>query len=255
MSTERVQLWRLRTPEGVAFTFRLASPMLRLAAVVIDWATVSAAWSVIAVPIALLKILSPDFAGMVATVSYFLLSQGYRMATEWLWRGQTLGKRLLQLRVVDERGLRLTFAQVVLRNLLRFVDVLPVGYLVGGTAALLSRRGQRLGDLAAGTLVVWEPMDAAPDLAMLKGEKYNSLRSHAAVVSRLRHAVTPTEARTAWQALARRENLEADARVKLFAELADYFRRVTPIPVEAVDGVSDEQFVRNIVDVLYVNRG
>jgi len=255
MSVERVQLWRVRTPEGVAFTFRLASPVLRLAAVVIDWATVSAAWSLLAVPIAMLKIVSVDFAGMVATVSYFLLSQGYRMATEWLWRGQTLGKRVLQLRVVDERGLRLTFAQVALRNLLRFVDVLPLGYLVGGTAALLSRRGQRLGDLAAGTLVVWEPVDAAPDLAMLSSEKYNSLRAHAAVVARLRHAVTPTEARAAWQALARREELEPKARVKLFADLAAHFRGVTPVPVEAVDGVSDEQFVRNVVDALYVNRG
>jgi uncharacterized RDD family membrane protein YckC len=255
MSTERVLLWRLRTPEGVSFTFRLASPMLRLAAVVIDWATVSAAWSVLAVPIALLKIVNQDFAMMVATVSYFLLSQGYRMATEWLWRGQTLGKRLLQLRVVDERGLRLTFAQVALRNLLRFVDVLPVGYLVGGTAALMSRRGQRLGDIAAGTLVVWEPVDAAPDLATLSSEKYNSLRAHASVVSRLRHAVTPAEARAAWQALARREELEAEARVRLFAEMAEHFRRLTPVPVEAVDGVSDEQFVRNIVDVLYVTRG
>jgi hypothetical protein len=125
---------------------------------------------------------------------------------------------------------------------------------VGGTTALLSRRGQRLGDLAAGTLVVWEPVDAAPDLAMLTSEKYNSLRGHGSVVARLRHAVTPAEARAAWQALARREELAAEARVKLFGELAEHFRRVTPVPVEAVDGVSDEQFVRNVVDVLYVNR-
>jgi uncharacterized RDD family membrane protein YckC len=239
----------------VSFTFRLASPVLRLAAVIVDWAAVSAAWSVIAVPLALLKVLSQDLAAMVATISYFLLSQGYRMTTEWLWRGQTLGKRLLNLRVVDERGLRLTFAQVAMRNLLRFIDVLPIGYLVGGTAALLSRRGQRLGDLAAGTLVVWEPVEAAPDLAMLRSEKYNSLRAHPAVIARLRHAVTPQEARVAWQALARREQLEAGARVKLFADLSEHFRGVTPMPVEACEGVSDEQFVRNLVDVLYVNRG
>jgi uncharacterized RDD family membrane protein YckC len=222
--------------------------------VVLDWATVSAAWSVIAVPIALLKIASPDIAAMVGTISFFVLSQGYRMTAEWMWRGQTLGKRVLQLRVVDERGLRLTFSQVAMRNLLRFVDVMPIGYLIGGTAALLSARGQRLGDLAAGTLVIWEPRDPAPDLALLRSAKYNSLREHPSVVSRLRHAVTPGEARAAWQALARRDELEDEARVKLFAELSAHFRQVTPVPVEAVDGVSDEQFVRNIVDVLYVNR-
>ncbi len=147
MSVERVQRWQVRTPEGVAFTFRIASPVLRLTAVVVDAATVSAVWSLLAVPIALLKVVSADVAGMVATVSYFLLSQGYRMIAEWRWRGQTLGKRLLRLRVVDERGLRLSFAQVALRNLLRFVDVLPGAYLVGGVAALMNRRGQRLGDL------------------------------------------------------------------------------------------------------------
>jgi uncharacterized RDD family membrane protein YckC len=255
MSVERVQLWRVRTPEGVAFTFRLASPLLRLAAVVIDWATVAAAYSIIAVPVALLKIVSADFSAMIATVSYFILSQGYRMASEWLWRGQTVGKRLLQLRVVDERGLRLTFAQVALRNLLRFVDVLPVAYLVGGVAAVLSRRGQRLGDLAAGTLVIWEPTDAAPDLELLSREKYNSLRDYPAVTARLRHAITPAEGRVAWQALARREEMEAASRVTLFAELAAHFRRSTAVPDEVLAGVSDEQFVRNIVDVLYVNRG
>jgi uncharacterized RDD family membrane protein YckC len=254
MTTERVQLWRVRTPEGVAFTFRLASPVLRLAAVVIDWAAVSAAWSVVAVPIGLLKIASPDFAAMIGTIAFFALAQGYRMTAEWVWRGQTLGKRLLSLRVVDERGLRLTFSQVAMRNLLRFVDVMPIGYLVGGTAALLSARGQRLGDLAAGTLVIWEPHDPAPDLGLLSSAKYNSLREHPSVVSRLRHAVTPAEARAAWQALARRDELEDQARVELFAELSAHFRRITPIPLEAVDGVSDEQFVRNIVDVLYVNR-
>ena len=98
MSAERVQRWQVRTPEGVAFTFRIASPVLRLAAVLVDAATVSAVWSLLAVPIALLKIVSADLAGMIATVSYFLLSQGYRMMAEWRWRGQTLGKRLLRLR-------------------------------------------------------------------------------------------------------------------------------------------------------------
>lgn len=254
MSVQRVHAWSVRTPEGVAFTFRLASPVLRMMAVVIDWAVVSSTWSVIAVVIAMLKIVAADLAAMVAAVSYFVLSQGYRMVTEWAWRGQTLGKRVLRLRVVDERGLRLTFAQVAMRNLLRFVDVLPAGYLVGGLTALMNRKGQRLGDLAAGTLVVWEPAEAAPDLAFLGGEKYNSLRAHPHVVARLRQAVSAGEARAAWQAVARRAELEAEARVRLFGELAAHFRGLTTVPDEAVEGVSDEQFVRNVVDVLYVNR-
>jgi uncharacterized RDD family membrane protein YckC len=254
MNAERVQVLRVRTPEGVAFSFRLASPVLRAAALAIDLGTVAAAWSVLAGFISLLNLINRDVATLVATVTYFVLSQGYRIVTEWRWRGQSLGKRVLHLRVVDERGLRLTFTQIALRNLLRVVDALPLFYLVGGIAAFLSKKGQRLGDLAAGTLVIWEPVEPVPDLAILRGEKYNSLRGHAPLVARLRQAVTPAEANAAWQALARREELEPESRVRLFAELAAHFRAATVLPPEITEGTSDEQFVRNVVDVLYVNR-
>jgi uncharacterized RDD family membrane protein YckC len=254
MAADRTHVLRVRTPEGVAFTVRLASPVLRAAAFVIDLTVVSVTWTVVAIVFGLLGIVAPDVAGMLAAVGYFLISQGYAIATEWLWRGQTIGKRVMRLRVVDARGLRLSFPQVVLRNLLRIVDGLPLFYLVGGMAALLSRRGQRLGDLAADTLVLWEPAETQPDLELLRGDKYNSLRAHAPVVARLRQAVTPAVARAAWTALARRDQFDADARVRLFAELAVTFRSLATVPPDAVEGVSDEQFVRNVVDVLYVNR-
>ncbi len=255
MSAERTHRFHVRTPEGVAFSFRLASPVLRLAALMIDWLSVMTVWTLLATLIGLLHIVSRDIAGLVMVISYFLLTQGYRILCEWRWRGQTLGKKVMRLRVVDERGLRLTFAQITLRNLLRFVDALPFAYLVGGLTALFNRRAQRLGDLAAGTLVVWEPDEPAPDLTALQTGKYNSLRAHAPVVARLRQVVTPAEARAAWQALVRRERLEDAARVRLFAELAEHFRGLTPIPADAVEGVSDEQFVRNVVEVLYLGRG
>ena len=254
MTSDRTHLLRVRTPEGVAFTVRLASPVLRASAFLIDWAVVSATWGVIGTVLNLLQFLSEDVAGMVVTIGYFVFSQGYGIATEWLWRGQTLGKRVLRLRVVDARGLRLSFAQVVLRNLLRFVDGLPVFYLVGGLAALLSKRAQRLGDLAADTLVVWEPAEPQPDFAALRGDKYNSLRAHAPAVARLRQAISPAEARAVWSAVARRDQFDPEARVRLFADLATYLRKIAAAPAEAAEGVADEQFVRKVVDVLYVNR-
>lgn len=254
MSLDRTHLLRVRTPEGVAFTVRLASPVLRAAALIVDATTVAVAWSVIATVLAVLSVFAEDVAGLVMTVAFFLLSQGYRIVAEWLWRGQTVGKRLLRLRVIDARGLRLSFTQIVLRNLLRFVDALPGFYLVGGIAALVNARGQRLGDLAADTLVIWEPVEAQPDFAALRTEKYNSLRAHAPAVARLRQAVSPAEARAVWAALARRDQLDPDARVRLFADLASYLRKIAAVPEEAVEGVSDEQFVRNVVEVLYVNR-
>jgi uncharacterized RDD family membrane protein YckC len=254
MTVDRTHLLRVRTPEGVAFTVRLASPVLRAAAFVVDLGVVSATWSIVALAVGLLGIISADFAGMVGAIAYFLISQGYGIATEWLWRGQTVGKRVMRLRVIDARGLRLSFAQIVLRNLLRFVDGLPLFYLVGGAASLLNARAQRLGDLAADTLVIWEPSERPPDFALLQGDKYNSLRAHAPVVARLRQSVSPAEARAAWSALARRDQFDAEARVRLFAELANYFRTRAAPPPDAVEGVSDEQFVRNVVDVLYVTR-
>jgi uncharacterized RDD family membrane protein YckC len=254
MNAGRTHLHQVRTPEGVAFSFRLASPVLRLGALLVDFAVVVAVWSAVGVIIALLGLVSADLARAVNVVGFFLFSQGYRIGCEWRWRGQTLGKKLLRLRVVDTRGLRLTFAQVVLRNLLRFVDALPAAYGIGGIVALLSPRAQRLGDLAAGTLVVWEPPEPLPDFAALSSDKYNSLRAHPPVVARLRQAAGPAEARAAWQALARRDRLDELARVALFAGLAAHFKSLTPIPADAADGVSDEQFVRNVVDVLFLTR-
>lgn len=255
MSVDRTQVLRVRTPEGVSFTFRLASPVLRAGAVLVDWGVVATASTILSVVITLLRVINSDFAGMMFAIGYFLLSQGYGIACEWLWRGQTLGKRLLRLRVVDARGLRLTFSQVVLRNLLRFVDGLPMFYLVGGVAALLNARAQRLGDLAADTLVIWEPVEPMPDFATLRGDKYNSLRAHSPAVARLRQFVSPAEARAAWSALARRDDFEAEARVRLFRELAEHFGRIAAAPAEATEGVADEQFVRNVVDVLYLGHG
>lgn len=83
------------------------------------------------------------------TTTYFLIF-------ETLFRGRTPGKRLTHLRVVSDGGSVLSWRQSLLRNLLRVVDWLPAGYLVGVVAMLISPRVQRLGDLVAGTIVIRE---------------------------------------------------------------------------------------------------
>jgi uncharacterized RDD family membrane protein YckC len=249
-----VRRLRVTTPEGVEFSFRIASPVLRLGAMMIDWALVSSAWSVLAILFKLLAVISADAGRGLMIVAYFLLSRGYDILMDYSWRGQTVGKRVLRLRVVDARGMRLTLAQCVMRNLLRFIDALPFAYAVGGVAALISARGQRLGDLAAGTIVVHEALEPAPDAAVMEGQRYNSLRGQAALVARLRRESTPEEARAAWQALARREQIEPAARLTLYAEIAAHFRRIGRIPEALLDGLTDEQQIRNVVDVLYRDR-
>ena len=86
---------------------------------------------------------------LFVTTTYFLIF-------ETLLRGRTPGKQLTRLRVVCDGGNVLGWRQSLLRNLLRMVDSLPAGYLVGVVAMLISPRMQRLGDLVAGTIVIRE---------------------------------------------------------------------------------------------------
>jgi hypothetical protein len=179
---------------------------------------------------------------------------GYGILFEWLWRGQTLGKKLLRLRVVDAGGLRLQFSQIVIRNLLRFVDSLPLLYFVGGVTCILNSKTQRLGDIAANTVVIHHPKVTEPDLDQLLAGKYNSLRQYPHLEGRLRQRVTPEEAGIALRALLRRDEFEPQARVELFSAIAAHFRSKAEFPAEATEGITDEQYIRNIVDVLYRTR-
>ncbi len=202
----------------------------------------------------LLGIVSMDFARALMALLYFVISMGYGVATEWAWRGQTVGKRFLRLRVMDADGMRLQFHQVLMRNLLRWADLLPACYLVGGVACLLSRRSQRLGDLAANTIVIHMPKRTEPDLDQLLAGKFNSLRQYPHLEARLRQRVSPEEARLALQALVRRDDLEPAARVRLFEELADHFKSLVAFPAEAAELLPSEQYVRNVVDILFRTR-
>ena len=87
----------------------------------------------------------------------FLALWGYFIFFEAYLRGQTPGKRLLGIRVVRDNGLPLSFHHSLIRNLLRIADMLPPPiYILGGLSVIISKKGQRLGDMAAGTLVVRE---------------------------------------------------------------------------------------------------
>lgn len=241
----------LRTPEGVSFALPLAGPVSRLLALAVDLACVSAFLTLIKIGFLALGFVALDVARALWILATFATTIGYGIATEWFWRGQTLGKRLLRLRVLDAEGLRLSPSQIVLRNLLRAVDVLPAFYLVGGLTMLATRKAQRLGDLAAGTIVVRAPRPSEPDLEQLLAGRYNSLREPPHLAARLRQKVSPRAGAVALQALVRRDELDPAARVSLFAELASGFRTLVPYPPEVADAIADEQYVRNVVDIVY----
>jgi len=242
---------QIRTPEGIVFSLLLAGPVTRFLAWAVDMACIGVLSGAAVSLLGLLGLISLDFARAFMVLTCFVIQTGYRIVLEWFWRGQTIGKRLLRLRVMDAQGLRLQFSQIVIRNLLRFVDTLPALYLLGGIACLASRRAQRLGDFAANTIVVRNPKIKEPDLDQLLAGKYNSLREYPHLAARLHQRVSPTEARVALQALLRRDELDARARVELFGEIAAHFRSLVEFPPEATEGITDEQYVRNVVDVLF----
>lgn len=252
MKTSTLQI---RTPEGIVFSQCLAGPVTRFLAWLIDLLCISAMVAFLGILFTLLQLLSPNLAGALFVLAYFAISIGYGIACEWVWRGQTIGKRLFRLRVVDAEGLRLQFNQIVTRNLLRFVDSLPLFYFVGGLVCWFNSRCQRLGDLAANTVVIHQPRVAEPDLEALLAGKFNSLRQYPHLAARLRQRVSPAEAALALQSLVRRETFEPVARLELFAGLAAHFGAKVEFPPEATDGITDEQYLRNVVDVIYRPRG
>ena len=248
---ERTQTLAIKTPEGIVFSLYLAGPVTRFLAWVIDLGAILVLLLILKQLIGLVGIFSPDLATAIFFLGYFIIPIGYGIGTEWYWRGQTLGKRLLRLRVMDSQGLRLQFSQIIIRNMLRFVDSLPAFYLVGGLTCLVSRHAQRLGDLAANTIVVWIPRISEPDLSQLKADKFNSFRDFPHLGARLRQNVSPKEAGIALQALLRRNELDPLARIELFRDMASYFKDIVEFPQEATEGISDEQYIRNVVDILF----
>jgi uncharacterized RDD family membrane protein YckC len=241
----------IRTPEGIVFSQLLAGPVTRFLAWVIDLFCILGLLIAMNLILGFLRVVSPNAAFAASALGYFIISIGYGMLLEWAWRGQTIGKRVLRLRVVDVEGIRLQVNQIVTRNLLRAVDSLPALYYLGGAVCWFNSRCQRLGDIAANTIVIRNPRFTEPDLDQLLAGKFNSLRQHPHLAARLRQRVTPAEAAAAVQALVRRDDFDAVARVELFADLAAHFRAKVEFPAEALEGVADEQYIRNVVDVVF----
>lgn len=245
----------IRTPEGVVFSQPLASPVARFLAYTIDLVVIMGIQFVINKLISLLTIISQDAASAISIAAFFIVGIGYGMLLEWLWSGRTIGKRVLGLRVIDEGGLSLKGTQVIVRNLMRFLDALPFFYFVGGLACLVSKRCQRLGDLAAGTLVVRMPRSREPRIQEVLGSNfYNSFSEYPHLEARLRQKVSPEEGQIVMNALVRREDFEPAERVNLYSKMARYFADLVTFPEEGITGMTDEQYLRNVADTVFRNR-
>ena len=201
-------LYTAETPEGIALSLRPAGVVPRVLAYGIDLGVrlgIYLAATLLALP----------FGGMgraLLLVTYFLLEWFYPVIFELTRAGATPGKRIFGLQVVMDSGLPVTPAAALTRNLLRTADFFPFLYAFGAVSMLLRRDFKRLGDLAAGTLVVYS------DNVALHGE----LPSAAATAPA--RALVPRE-QAAIVAWAGRASRLTPARLDELAELA---RSVTP---------------------------
>jgi uncharacterized RDD family membrane protein YckC len=153
---------RVVTPENIAFDFRLAGPFHRALAYLIDMVVVIAIlWAVV---IALGLLAGWGGIGLFLVLRFFL-TWGYGGVCEALANGQTLGKKAMGIRVVTDAGLPIDGVRATLRNILRDADLLLLG-AVAAVSMFATRRFQRLGDLAAGTMVVVDERRIRPLLEL-----------------------------------------------------------------------------------------
>jgi uncharacterized RDD family membrane protein YckC len=177
----------------------------------------------------------------------FLLRWGYFLVLEWLWQGQTPGKRMLGIRVIRLDGTAVSFAQSTVRNIVRVIDALPMFYGLGFVIAAANRAHRRLGDLAAGTIVVHVERSGAPlrpvpqALAEMDRERLALLRQRLGQLDR-------AQKQTLVDLCLRREHLGIAERARLFATVADYVRQRLGLAPEAFE--SDEKFVQRLTAIL-----
>lgn len=186
---------RVATPEGIELTLRLAGPVPR-----------ALAWSVdlllrVAVVIVVLLVAAPlGRAGTgIALITAFFVEWLLPAWFETNWNGQTPGKRAFGIAVLNDDGTPLRWPAALTRNLLRAVDFLPFAYGIGLVAMLANRDFKRLGDLAAGTVVVYlaekTSARAFPDAAPVSPPFPLSLEEQRAVLELAERASTLTRER------------------------------------------------------------
>jgi len=158
------------TPELVSIEMPLAGIGSRFIALLVDYLIWGAAALVLLMVIVIVLPAMHTFSKisaqwMVALIIFamFLVNWGYFTLFEAFWNGRTPGKRVAKIRVIQRSGRAIGLFESMARNLIRFVDQLPFFYAVGVITMFVTKQHQRLGDLAAGTLVV---RDREPEAAL-----------------------------------------------------------------------------------------
>jgi uncharacterized RDD family membrane protein YckC len=231
----------VRTPESIAFSYELAGVGSRFLAVMIDMvAQVSLlaliVWGLYLFGIAHLT--KPTHAGTderllrnlavgIVIFVVFTIFFGYFILFEAFWNGQTPGKRALGIRVVRDGGYPIDFTAALVRNLIRIGELILGFYAVAAASALLSKENKRIGDFAAGTIVVRESRMAEPDFA-------STLANAEPVYAPTAYA-TGEERALIKRFLERRDELTPERRAAIASQIATRMRRRLPEELQRLD--------------------
>lgn len=221
MASEKLTI---ETPEQIALEFPLAGVGSRFLAVALDTLIQTALGVAVALLwLAVLATVVASFGGdagiwtlALAVLLGFSVLYGYFATFEILWQGQTPGKRMIGIRVIGADGRPITAYQALLRNLLRLVDQVPGLYGIGIVSVLLTARNQRLGDLAAGTVVIHEQQSISPVSPLLVPVPDVARATGALQAGRL----TDQEIALIERFLQRRGDLDVDTRERTGREIA-----------------------------------
>lgn len=209
----------VETPELVEVRFDLAGVGTRFCAYTLDVLLIGAILSIVVSMLICSGNLAwssgedNSWAIAIGVVLSYLVQFGYSLACELGMNGQTPGKRTMMIRVIRDDGTPATALDIVTRNLMRIIDSIPLVYVVGGVSALVHPQHKRIGDIAAGTIVIKE---SEADYRARTDSKLGSSHDDAIVSNA---ALTRDEQRVVRGFLQRRDELTERARSRLATDL------------------------------------
>jgi uncharacterized RDD family membrane protein YckC len=237
------------TPEHVEIRLEPAGLGSRFLALIVDLALITGLSAVVS---QLTRGALPGAVGIVAqAVVMLVLTWGYHVYFEVRHQGQSPGKRITGIRVVDGRGLPLSVEQSFVRNVVRVLDALPVGYALGALVCQLDRHRRRLGDIAADTLVVRERPAQVYERRARGSRAFNSLRTPR-LLRLVRHRVGLEEREFLAALCLRADGMEDRARFDLMEDVGRHYRGRLGIEDPHLSG---ESLVRGLAGVLFAEHG
>ena len=231
----------LLSPEKVYLDLDLAGVGSRFAANFIDCIFITLLLGFIVMALSLTGLITSitgntDSALGMLLLAFFVLAAnlillGYFIFFETFFNGQTPGKMFLKIRVVQDNSSPVTFIKVLIRNVLRLIDTLPTFYAIGIIVILASKKNQRLGDLAAGTIVVRENITGIPEAVEYEVAEYpwtGAVRLHIREIEESEFAVLK-------KFLLRRPTLHSDEVSRLEQKLVIFFCRKLGLDPQEID--------------------